>query len=246
MRKPVGGSATFLVRRQVLALTAFGLGARIRTLAAAPSPVGQITWGVHVSLAPAWFDPAEMSGAITSKGRSRLAGARSAALEGGPAAHASSVRRACRNGPALMRDPPIPYRRPTPVHRRLRPRAAEPHIRSPLGRGRHQNSSYSRSSGSEGRDQSLWRHLAARTLSGPPDRDQARISLPHRWLVSLRVARCIRPPSRLLPLAPRHASHSATARSAACARAQQWRSAAPARVPVPTRSRNQRLSALSG
>ena len=60
MRQPI------LVRRQVLALTAFSLGARIRTLAAAPSPVGQITWGVHVSLAPAWFDPAEMSGAITS------------------------------------------------------------------------------------------------------------------------------------------------------------------------------------
>jgi peptide/nickel transport system substrate-binding protein len=26
---------------------------------------GQITWGVHVSLAPTWFDPAEMSGIIT-------------------------------------------------------------------------------------------------------------------------------------------------------------------------------------
>lgn len=60
MRQPI------LVRRQVLALTAFSLGARIRTLAAAPSPVGKITWAVHVSLAPAWFDPAEMSGAITS------------------------------------------------------------------------------------------------------------------------------------------------------------------------------------
>lgn len=43
MRQPI------LVRRQVLALTAFSLGARIRTLAAAPSPVGKITWAVHVS-----------------------------------------------------------------------------------------------------------------------------------------------------------------------------------------------------
>ena len=56
MRKPIGGSDACLVRRQVLALTAFSLGARIRTLAAAPLPAGQITWGVHVSLAPAWFD----------------------------------------------------------------------------------------------------------------------------------------------------------------------------------------------
>jgi hypothetical protein len=32
----------------------------------------------------------------------------------------------------------------------------------------HQNSSYSRSLSSIGRNQSLWRHLAARTLCGPP------------------------------------------------------------------------------
>ena len=32
--------------------------------AAAASP-GQLTWGVHVSLAPAWFDPADASGIIT-------------------------------------------------------------------------------------------------------------------------------------------------------------------------------------
>jgi peptide/nickel transport system substrate-binding protein len=29
-------------------------------------PVGQMTWAVHVSLAPTWFDPAETSGTITS------------------------------------------------------------------------------------------------------------------------------------------------------------------------------------
>src|SRR5262249_19589657 len=31
----------------------------------AAGPEGQLTWGVHVSLAPAWFDPAETPGIIT-------------------------------------------------------------------------------------------------------------------------------------------------------------------------------------
>src|SRR5207245_9053411 len=31
----------------------------------ADAPVGQMTWAVHVSLAPTWFDPAETSGIIT-------------------------------------------------------------------------------------------------------------------------------------------------------------------------------------
>ena len=34
--------------------------------AAAPdTPAGQMTWAVHISLAPTWFDPAETSGIIT-------------------------------------------------------------------------------------------------------------------------------------------------------------------------------------
>jgi peptide/nickel transport system substrate-binding protein len=33
--------------------------------ARAANPANQLTWGVHVSLAPTWFDPAEMSGIIT-------------------------------------------------------------------------------------------------------------------------------------------------------------------------------------
>ena len=40
----------------------------IAAAAAAPAgaaPEGQMTWGVHVSLAPTWFDPAETSGIIT-------------------------------------------------------------------------------------------------------------------------------------------------------------------------------------
>src|SRR5207302_9784187 len=32
---------------------------------AGAAPEGQLTWAVHVSLAPAWFDPAESTGIIT-------------------------------------------------------------------------------------------------------------------------------------------------------------------------------------
>jgi hypothetical protein len=32
---------------------------------AADVPSGQMTWAVHISLAPTWFDPAETSGIIT-------------------------------------------------------------------------------------------------------------------------------------------------------------------------------------
>jgi peptide/nickel transport system substrate-binding protein len=33
--------------------------------ALAAPPEGQMTWGVHASLAPAWFDPAETTGIST-------------------------------------------------------------------------------------------------------------------------------------------------------------------------------------
>ncbi len=49
-------------RREVLALAALGLVAGGPGLALAAGPQGQLTWGVHVSLAPTWFDPAETSG----------------------------------------------------------------------------------------------------------------------------------------------------------------------------------------
>src|SRR5262245_41364831 len=42
--------------------------ALLLTSAAAPSaaaPEGQMTWALHFSLAPTWFDPAETSGIIT-------------------------------------------------------------------------------------------------------------------------------------------------------------------------------------
>jgi peptide/nickel transport system substrate-binding protein len=53
-----------ITRREALALAAFGLAAAPGSAFAA-SPEGQLTWGIHVSLAPTWFDPAETPGIIT-------------------------------------------------------------------------------------------------------------------------------------------------------------------------------------
>src|SRR4051794_28064048 len=50
-------SAAAIDRRQLLLLSAFGLVAGAPALGAEPK--GALTWGVHVSLAPTWFDPAE-------------------------------------------------------------------------------------------------------------------------------------------------------------------------------------------
>jgi hypothetical protein len=47
-------------RRDLLALTALGLVAGGPGSAIAVGPCGQLTWGVHVSLAPVWFDPLAM------------------------------------------------------------------------------------------------------------------------------------------------------------------------------------------
>ena len=58
-------SAVRISRRELLALSALGLIAGVPGLARAAGPQGQLTWGVHVSLAPTWFDPAETSGIIT-------------------------------------------------------------------------------------------------------------------------------------------------------------------------------------
>src|ERR1700726_3366555 len=52
-------------RRDLLTLAAFGLVAGAPGSAIAAGPDGQLTWGVHVSLAPVWFDPADVSGIIT-------------------------------------------------------------------------------------------------------------------------------------------------------------------------------------
>jgi peptide/nickel transport system substrate-binding protein len=39
--------------------------ATVAVVPAAAAPAGQMTWAVHISLAPTWFDPAETSGIIT-------------------------------------------------------------------------------------------------------------------------------------------------------------------------------------
>ncbi len=51
-----------VTRRSLLALAAVGVAGG---QGAAAAPQGQLTYGVHVSLAPSWFDPGEASGIIT-------------------------------------------------------------------------------------------------------------------------------------------------------------------------------------
>ncbi len=60
-----GGVPIGATRRHVLALAALALIAGAPGPASAAPADDQLTWGVHVSLAPTWFDPAEMSGIIT-------------------------------------------------------------------------------------------------------------------------------------------------------------------------------------
>ena len=61
-RAPIGGPV--IARRDILAITAFSLVTGLPHLALA-LPQGQLTWGVHISLSPTWFDPAETPGIIT-------------------------------------------------------------------------------------------------------------------------------------------------------------------------------------
>src|SRR5438128_2034461 len=56
---------THLRRRDLLVLSALGLVAGVPRPAFATVPQGQLTWGVHTTLAPTWFDPAETPGIIT-------------------------------------------------------------------------------------------------------------------------------------------------------------------------------------
>ena len=64
IRAASGGRPT---RRDVLALAALGAaaGAAGPRAAFAAGPAGQLTYGIHVSIAPTWFDPAETQGIIT-------------------------------------------------------------------------------------------------------------------------------------------------------------------------------------
>src|ERR1700719_3063608 len=52
-----------VTRRSLFALAAAGVAAGQGGAIAAPQ--GQLTYGVHVSLAPTWFDPGESAGIIT-------------------------------------------------------------------------------------------------------------------------------------------------------------------------------------
>lgn len=59
-----GRTGLTATRRQMLALTALGLAGAGRSAGAA-APSGQLTYGVHISLAPTWFDPAETPSLVT-------------------------------------------------------------------------------------------------------------------------------------------------------------------------------------
>ncbi|HXJ82360.1 MAG TPA: ABC transporter substrate-binding protein [Candidatus Methylomirabilis sp.] len=48
-----------------LVVVALTVSARGTSAAPAAVPEGQVTWGVHISLTPVWFDPADMPGIIT-------------------------------------------------------------------------------------------------------------------------------------------------------------------------------------
>lgn len=51
-----GGIATAVVVLMILAGGVVG---------AVAAPEGQMIWGIHISLAPTWFDPAETTGIVT-------------------------------------------------------------------------------------------------------------------------------------------------------------------------------------
>ena len=56
---------TLLNRRDLLGMAIIGAVAGAPEIARAGKPDGQLTWAVHISLAPTWLDPAETSGIIT-------------------------------------------------------------------------------------------------------------------------------------------------------------------------------------
>ena len=60
-----GGNISLIGRRDVLALAASAAVGGMPDLARAAGPVGQLIYGVHISLAPTWFEPAETPALIT-------------------------------------------------------------------------------------------------------------------------------------------------------------------------------------
>ena len=65
-RRANSGDRMALTRRELLALTALGVVSGAPGAAPAAAPAGELTWAMYVSLAPAWFDPADTSGVILS------------------------------------------------------------------------------------------------------------------------------------------------------------------------------------
>jgi peptide/nickel transport system substrate-binding protein len=61
---PLGKASRSLLVQPLVGLLAFALVSGVSGAARA-APEGQLTWAVHVTLAPTWFDPAETSGIIT-------------------------------------------------------------------------------------------------------------------------------------------------------------------------------------
>ena len=62
---PRHGGPRRATRRDVLALSALGALSSVARPSHAAASAGQLTIGVHISLAPTWFDPAETAGIIT-------------------------------------------------------------------------------------------------------------------------------------------------------------------------------------
>ena len=56
---------TDLTRRDLLTMAAAGAAAAVPGASFAAGPRGQLTWAIHVSLAPTWFDPADTQAVIT-------------------------------------------------------------------------------------------------------------------------------------------------------------------------------------
>src|SRR5947208_7154921 len=62
---PAATDRSGLTRRDLLAATALGLVAGAPAIARAAASESQLTYGMHVSMAPTWCDPAETQGIIT-------------------------------------------------------------------------------------------------------------------------------------------------------------------------------------
>jgi peptide/nickel transport system substrate-binding protein len=60
-----GGNNIRISRRDVLALATSAAVGGVPDIARAAGPAGQLVYGVHISLAPTWFDPAETPSLVT-------------------------------------------------------------------------------------------------------------------------------------------------------------------------------------